>query len=116
MQDSAEYCSWPQSNDVGAAASSPYRPEMGRHSRLLTHLIEGNSDANIRFDDLRSLLRALGFRERIRGSHHRFDRAGIPGLINIQRDGSAAKAYQVRQVRRILVQHDLTALNVLEDS
>jgi hypothetical protein len=87
---------------------------MGRHSKLLAYLIDGNSDANVRFDDLRSLLRRLEFRERIRGSHHRFDRAGIPELINLQRDGADAKGYQVRQVRRILVRYGLTALT-LED-
>jgi hypothetical protein len=83
---------------------------MGRHAKLLAHLIAANGDTGIRFDALRSLLRALGFRERIRGSHHRFDRPGIPELINLQREGSHAKGYQVRQVRRILVRYGLTAL------
>lgn len=87
---------------------------MGRQQKRFARIIDGRSDANIRFEDLCSLLRAAGFRERIHGSHHRFDRPGIPGLINLQRDGSHAKSYQVRQVRRILVQYNLTALRVVD--
>jgi len=47
----------------------------------------------------------LGFVERIRGSHHIFRRPGIDELINIQRDGSNAKPYQVRQIRAVLVKY-----------
>jgi hypothetical protein len=42
---------------------------MSRHDKLLLQILRGASDANISFDGLRSLLRALGFGERIRGSH-----------------------------------------------
>jgi len=44
---------------------------------------------------------------RISGSHHIFTRSGVLERINIQREGSKAKPYQVRQVRRILAQHKL---------
>jgi hypothetical protein len=37
---------------------------------VLARVIRGTSDANIRFEDLRSLLNALGFAERVKGSHH----------------------------------------------
>ena len=57
------------------------------------------SDANVRFADLRALLIHLGFAERIRGSHHLFDKEGIVELINLQSRGGQAKPYQVRQVR-----------------
>jgi predicted RNA binding protein YcfA (HicA-like mRNA interferase family) len=33
-------------------------------------VLRGGSDANILFGDLRTLLLALGFQERIKGSHH----------------------------------------------
>jgi hypothetical protein len=82
---------------------------MGRHDKRVLRLVGGASDANMRFDELRELLRRLGFRERIRGSHHRFDRAGVRELINLQRDGATAKPYQVRQVRRILTRYGLIA-------
>jgi len=50
---------------------------MGKHERLLQTILRGRSDANIRFADLRALLLHLGFSERIRGSHHLFDKDGI---------------------------------------
>ena len=68
---------------------------------------QGRSDSNIRFDDLGALLRALGFSERTNGSHHIFSAAGVEELVNLQRDGNNAKAYQVRQVRRVVVKYNL---------
>lgn len=70
-------------------------------------MLRGASDANIHFDDLRHLLQALGFEERTRGSHHIFRRAGIVELINLQKDGSMAKPYQVKQVRTVIIAHRL---------
>jgi predicted RNA binding protein YcfA (HicA-like mRNA interferase family) len=87
---------------------------MGRQHKRFSRIIHGGNDANIRFDDLCSLLRSLGFRERIRGSHHLFERPDVSMLINLQRQGSAAKAYQVRQVRRVLIDSGLSHLR-LED-
>ena len=52
-------------------------------------------------------LLALGFSERIRGSHHVFGRPGVPDVLNLQRDGRDAKAYQVRQVRRVVISYNL---------
>ena len=75
-----------------------HRPPDG--SRILAEIGGGRSDANIRFEELRSFLLRLGFTERIRGSHHIFRREGVRELINLQRDGSQAKPYQVRQVVR----------------
>lgn len=70
-------------------------------------ILSGRSDAGIRFDDLRSYLLQLGFAERVRGSHHVFRREGVPELINLQRSGSQAKPYQVRQVRQTVLRHRL---------
>ena len=64
---------------------------------LRERILSGQSDANIRFDDLRTFLLRLGFVERVRGSHHTFRKEGIRERLNIQRDGSHAKPYQVRQ-------------------
>lgn len=80
---------------------------MGKHEDVLGQILSGMADANIRFDDLRGLLTRLGFEERIRGSHHNFRRKGIPEKINLQRDGSKAKPYQVRQVRNVILRHKL---------
>ena len=70
-------------------------------------IMSGRSDANIRFNDLRRQLLRLGFVERVRGSHHTFRKEGVRELINLQRDGSQAKPYQVRQVRQIILRYGL---------
>jgi hypothetical protein len=75
--------------------------------KTLEKLLRGTSDANIRFTDLRSLLTALGFEERVKGSHHIFTLEGREAVLNLQPDGSKAKAYQVRQVRWIIIEHRL---------
>ena len=49
---------------------------MGKYDKLLSKILEGTSDANIRFDELCQLLLKLGFEERICGSHHIFRREG----------------------------------------
>jgi len=80
---------------------------VAKYDALLDRLLRGTSDANIGFNDLRQLLRRLGFEERIRGSHHMFRKAGIEEKINLQREGSKAKVYQVRQVRATILKYKL---------
>lgn len=80
---------------------------MGKQEKLLLQILQGTSDANISFDDLCGLLKNLGFDERIRGSHHLFRKSGIIEKINLQQDGNKAKAYQVRQVRAVIVKYGL---------
>jgi predicted RNA binding protein YcfA (HicA-like mRNA interferase family) len=80
---------------------------MSKLERLLLKILRGGSDANIPFDDLRSLLLSLGFEERTRGGHHLFRKPGIEEMINLQRDGKDAKVYQVRQVRSIILRYGL---------
>ena len=81
---------------------------MGRDS-IIQKILSGSSDRNIRFEDLRKVLRDMGFKERIKGDHHIFTKDGIVEIINIQplRDGKA-KPYQVKQVRNIFVMYQLT--------
>ena len=73
----------------------------------MQRVLSGRSDANIRFNDLCSLLRRLGFDERIRGSHHIFIREDLDEILNLQPAGSDAKVYQVRQVRQFIIKHRL---------
>ena len=80
---------------------------MGKYEELQLRILQGKSDANINFDELRHLLQWLGFEERTRGSHHIFRRDGVRELINLQREGSKAKVYQVRQVRQVVVRYGL---------
>lgn len=80
---------------------------MGVYDKLIGKILRGTSDANIAFEDLCQLLRHLGFDERTRGSHHLFRKSGITELINLQREGSNTKVYQVRQVRAVLLKYRL---------
>lgn len=80
---------------------------MDSYDKLLLNILRGASDANIRFDELRGLLRHLGFVERMKGSHHIFRKAGVEERLNLQREGSKAKKYQVRQVRAAILKYGL---------
>ncbi len=80
---------------------------MGKYEKLLVQILRGGSDANISFDDLCNLLKHFGFEERIRGSHHIFRKSEIMEKINLQQDSGKAKAYQVRQVRNVIVRYNL---------
>ncbi len=80
---------------------------MSKFSKLLALILQGTSDTNIDFDDLRGLLERLGFECRISGSHHVFRKFGLEERPNLQRDGKHAKPYQVRQVRAIILKYRL---------
>lgn len=80
---------------------------MGKFEKLLTKILQGKSDANIQFDKLCSLLKYLGFNERIRGSHHIFTRDDIEEILNIQPKGNMAKIYQVKQIRNVILKYKL---------
>ena len=80
---------------------------MEKIDKLLLKILRGSSDASISFQEIRRLLKRLGFEERIRGSHHVFRKQGIEEKVNLQMDGSKAKPYQVRQVRNIILKHKL---------
>ena len=80
---------------------------MSQLAKIFEQVLRGKADANIDFDRLCKLLCALGFLERIRGSHHIFTRSGILEIINLQPRGSKAKSYQVRQVRDLITKYNL---------
>lgn len=84
---------------------------MSQPDKLLAKILLGNSDANIPFAQLCQLLRRLGFEERIRGSHHIFAKDGIEEILNLQPKGSQAKAYQVKQIRAVILKHQLGGEN-----
>jgi predicted RNA binding protein YcfA (HicA-like mRNA interferase family) len=75
--------------------------------KTLDKILRGDSDANIRFEELCHLLQAKGFRMRVNGSHHIFTQTGVMERINLQREGAKAKPYQVRQVRKVLANYKL---------
>jgi hypothetical protein len=65
----------------------------------------------VSFDELCSLLRHLGFDGRIRGSHHIFTKKDIEEILNLQPIGAKAKAYQVKQVRGVILRYKLAGEN-----
>jgi hypothetical protein len=80
---------------------------MGKYDKLRQKLLSGASDADIGFSELCQLLKRLGFDERIRGDHHIFTKNGVAEIINLQPKGSKARAYQVKQVRNLLLKYRL---------
>ena len=76
--------------------------------KILIKILSGVNDANIKFQDLRNFLLHYGFSERIRGDHYIFTRENVIEIINLQplKDGKA-KAYQVKQVRKLFLQYKL---------
>ena len=80
---------------------------MSKYGKLLQQVLRATSDANIPFDDLCQLLIRVGFQERITGSHHVFRKEEVRERINLQREGSKAKAYQVCQVREVFAAYEL---------
>lgn len=71
---------------------------MGKYEKLVEQILLSTSNTNIAFDELCRLMLRLGFEMRVLGSHHIFRKQGVNERINLQRDGSKAKEYQVRQV------------------
>jgi predicted RNA binding protein YcfA (HicA-like mRNA interferase family) len=80
---------------------------MGRLSKLFKKILDGHSDQNIKFSVLCNLLNKLGFKVRISGSHHIFYKEDICEIINIQEKNGYSKAYQIKQIREIFINHKL---------
>lgn len=80
---------------------------MSKHAKFIKRLMSSQSDADINFDDLCSLLDHLGFQVRIRGGHHIFYKEGIAEIINLQPAKAKVKPYQVKQVRNLLRKYRL---------
>jgi len=78
---------------------------VGKRDTLLARVLRGTADASVPFEGLRGLLRRFGFEERIRGSHHIFTKTGVEEILNLQPKGRNAKAYQVKQVRVVIVKY-----------
>jgi len=54
-------------------------------------ILIGTSAANIFFDELCGLLKYIGFKERIKGSHHIFTKDYIEEILNLQPKVNKAK-------------------------
>ncbi len=80
---------------------------MGQYGKLVQQILSGRQDKSILFSEAVSLMQRLGFSMRIKGSHRIFFQEGIDEIINLQPDGSKAKAYQIKQIRDIMVKYQL---------
>lgn len=83
---------------------------LAQWEKVRDRVLSGRSDANIPFNQLCTMLKRLGFSERIAGSHHTFTRDDIPDIIVIQpsKGEATAKRYQVKQVRELLLKYELS--------
>ncbi len=84
---------------------------MGKTIKTLEAVMRGTSDANISFKDLCKLLKTLGFTERVRGDHFIYAKPQIEEILNLQPIGALAKAYQVKQVRTVILKYKLGDLH-----
>lgn len=80
---------------------------MSQYQKALLAILSGTNDSGIMFSDLQTLLEHLGFQCRIRGDHFIYTKAGVEEIINLQPKGGRAKAYQVKQVRQIILRYHL---------
>ena len=83
-----------------------YNSCMASMQKLLDKVLSARSDASIKFSELKKLLSALGFDERIKGDHHIYTRDGVEEILNLQPiKGGKAKPYQVKQVRNVITKY-----------
>lgn len=75
--------------------------------KIFADVVSGTKDKNIRFADLQKLLYALGFRCRVKGDHFIYYKDGVAEIVNIQPDGNRAKAYQVKQIRNLILKYKM---------
>lgn len=80
---------------------------MGKNEKLYQHILMRRSDSNVPFDGLCALLTRLGFNDRIRGDHHIFTMTGVNEILNLQPSSGKGKPYQVKQVRHVILKHNL---------
>lgn len=80
---------------------------MSQINKIFMKVLFGRSDNNIKFSELVNLMLSFGFDMRVSGSHHIFRKSGINMRINLQKDGDMAKPYQVKQVRKLIIEYKL---------
>lgn len=75
--------------------------------KLLEKIIAGSK--NVQFSEMETLIKAFGFTlARVSGSHHIYNRADIPEIINIQNRKGQVPTYQVRQFLSLIEQYNLS--------
>ena len=82
---------------------------MSQQQQIMLAILSGTQDSGIMFSDLQALLNRIGFQCRSRGDHFIYTKGGVEEIVNLQPKGSKAKAYQVKQVRQIILKYHLGA-------
>lgn len=81
---------------------------MSRAKKVVVKILAGRTDANLSFADLCYVLERAGFSHRQGGgSHVIYYMNGVDEIINVQPKGGKAKAYQVKQVRNLILKYQL---------
>lgn len=80
---------------------------MSQYEKLMLKILTGTQDSNISFTEIQKILEILNFNVRIKGDHFIYTKKGIEEIINIQPKGNKAKAYQVKQIRNIIIKYKL---------
>lgn len=83
---------------------------MAKWDKFRRKLMSARSDSSLNFSELcRFVEQELGFipHPQNSGSHRVYAKVGIPEIIDLQPNGHEAKAYQVRQIRSLIVTHSL---------
>ncbi len=84
---------------------------MSQYEKMMLKILLGNQDSSISFSELQKVLDVLGFQCRIKGDHFIYTKNGVAEILNIQPRGNKAKAYQVKQVRNIIIKYKLGGSN-----
>ena len=78
------------------------------NKKVYNKVKSGRCDNSIRFSDFCNLIIDLGFNFKGQnGSHKVYYHNGIKESMVVQNANSKAKGYQVRQLREIIIKHDL---------
>ncbi len=80
---------------------------MGKPEKLYEYILMRRSDANVPFETLCTLLKRLGFDERIKGDHHIFTKDDVEEILNLQPKDGKGKPYQVKQVRDVILKYHI---------
>jgi len=78
------------------------------NKKVYESVMSGKSDNNIKYTDFQNLIIDLGFEfKRQKGSHEMYYHHSIREFMNIQKKANRAKDYQVKQLREIIIEHNL---------
>lgn len=80
---------------------------MSTSEKIYFEVMSGTKDNSIRFSEIQKLLDILHFTCRIKGDHFIYYKEGVEEIINIQPNGNKAKAYQVKQIRNIILKYKM---------